>query len=57
VEAVMRVCTAPKNKHRLTLRAGTEPKLALKLRSGEDTLQSALDLIEDLRVNRESKEK
>ena len=57
VEAVMRVCTAPKNKRRLTLRAGTEPKLALRLKSGEDVVQSALDLIEDLRVHCESSEK
>ena len=51
VEAVMRLCAAPKNRRRLTLSAGTEPKLALKLNRGEDVLDSALDLVNELHVN------
>ncbi|MBQ9648133.1 MAG: transcription-repair coupling factor, partial [Oscillospiraceae bacterium] len=52
VEAVMRLCASPKNRRRLSLSAaGTEPKLALKLASGEDVLDSALNLVNDLHVN------
>ena len=38
VEAVMRVCAMGKNKRRLTLSAGIEPKLALRLEGGEKPL-------------------
>jgi len=57
VPAVMAVCSQPKNRRRLTLRAGTEPKLLLRLGSGEDPLESALTLVEDLRLSTESNEK
>ena len=49
VEAVMRVCTMGKNKRRLTLSAGAEPKLALRLEKGEEPLKAALELVESLR--------
>ena len=54
VEAVMRLCASPKNRRRLTLSAGTEPKLVMKLASGEDVLDSALDLVNELHVSAES---
>ena len=58
VEAVMALCTQTKNKRRLTLSAtGTEPKLTLRLAPNEDALESALTLVEDLRVNKEENEK
>ena len=50
VEAVMRLCASPKNRRRLTLSAGTEPKLSLKLMKGEDVLDSALELVNELHV-------
>ncbi len=49
VEAVMRVCAMEKNKRRLTLSAGAEPKLALRLEKGEESLKAALALVESLR--------
>ena len=55
VEAVMRLCASPKNRRRLTLSAGTEPKLVLKLASGEEALESALTLVNELHVNNEKK--
>ena len=54
VEAVMRLCASPRNRRRLTLSAGTEPKLALKLAKGEDVLDSALTLVNELHVNTEA---
>ncbi len=54
VEAVMRLCASPRNRRRLTLSAGTEPKLALKLARGEDVLDSALTLVNELHVNTEA---
>ena len=51
VEAVMRVCTTGKDKRRLTLSAGTEPKLSLRLTKGEDPLKAALALVEALRFD------
>ena len=48
VEAVMRVCTLGKNKRRLTLSAGTEPKLALRLGKDEEPLAAALELVESI---------
>ena len=53
VEAVMQLCAMPRNRHRLTLRAGSEPKLLLRLKNGEDALESALTLVGDLRINKE----
>ena len=57
VESVMRLCASPNNRRRLTLSAGTEPKLALKLISGEDVLDASLTLVNDLHVNAEEQEK
>ena len=58
VEAVMALCTQTRNKRRLTLSAtGTEPKLTLRLAPNEDALETALTLVEDLRVNKEENEK
>ena len=54
VEAVMRLCASPRNRRRLTLSAGTEPKLGLKLAKGEDVLDSALTLVNELHVNTEA---
>ena len=48
VEAVMRVCAMGKNKRRLTLSAGIEPKLALRLEGGEKPLHAALELVESI---------
>ena len=53
VASVMRLCASPKNRRRLTLSAGTEPKLALKLAKGEDVLDSALNLVNELHLNAE----
>ena len=48
VEAVMRLCTLGKNKRRLTLAAGAEPKLSLRLGKDEGPLRAALELVESL---------
>ena len=57
-EAVMALCSLPKNRRRLTLSAtGTEPKLLLRLTPNEDALDTALTLVGDLRVNKEENEK
>ncbi|MDO4812518.1 MAG: transcription-repair coupling factor [Eubacteriales bacterium] len=53
VQAVMKICVMPRNRHRLTLHAGSEPKLVLRIKSGEDALESALTLVEDLRIHQE----
>ena len=50
VEAVMRLCASPKNRRRLTLSAGTEPKLSLRLTAQEDVLDAALELVNELHV-------
>ncbi len=50
VEAVMRLCASPRNRRRLTLSAGTEPKLAMKLAPGEAVLDAALGLVNELHV-------
>ena len=58
VGAVMALCSLPQNRRRLTLSAtGTEPKLTLRLAKGEDALNTALTLVNDLRVNKEETEK
>ncbi len=57
VSAVMLLCSLPKNKRRLTLSAGAEPKLLLRLAPNEDALDTALTLVNDLRVNKEETEK
>ena len=48
VEAVMRLCTLGKNRRRLTLSAGAEPKLSLRLSRDEEPLKAALELVESL---------
>jgi transcription-repair coupling factor (superfamily II helicase) len=48
-EGLVAVCGQPKYKQRLTLAAGETPALLLKLRPGEDVLETALTLVEDLR--------
>ena len=48
VEAVMALCSLPKNRRRLTLSAGIEPKLALRLEGGEKPLPAALELVESI---------
>ncbi len=50
VEAVMRLCASAKNRRRLTLSAGTEPKLSLRLQRGEDALDASLDLVNELHL-------
>ena len=57
VEAVMHLCTMQRNRRRLTLSAGTEPKLALKLAPGENALESTLELVSDLSVGQEEQKK
>ncbi|MCR5825012.1 MAG: transcription-repair coupling factor [Oscillospiraceae bacterium] len=53
VEAVMRLCAAPKNRRRLTLSVSTEPKLQLRLARGEDVLAVSLDLVNELHLSRD----
>ena len=50
-EAVMRLCGAARNRRRLTLSAGTRPKLALRLQRGEDPLDAALTLVNELHIS------
>jgi len=50
VEAVMRLCASPRNRRRLTLSAGTEPRLSLKLARGEDPLGASLDVVNELHL-------
>ena len=54
VEAVMRLCSSPKNRRVLTLSAGTEPRLALRLAPGEDVLERALALVNELNFKKEA---
>ena len=49
-EALVAVCGQAKYRQRLTLAAGETPGLTLKLRPGEDVLETALTLVEDLRL-------
>ena len=49
-EALVAVCGLSKYKFRLTLSAGETPMLTLKLKPGEDTLEAALALVEDLKL-------
>ena len=49
-EALVAVCNQAKYKHRLTLAAGDTPALTLKLKPGADVLETALNLVEDLRL-------
>ena len=52
VPALAAVCGLQKYRGRLSLLAGDDPALSLKLRRGEDVLESALELVEDLRLTR-----
>ena len=49
-EALVAVCGLAKYRQRLTLAAGEVPALSLKLRSGEDVLEAARALVEDLKL-------
>ena len=54
-EALVAVCGLGKYKYRLTLSAGEQPSLTLKLKPGEDVLETALTLVEDLKLASEQK--
>ena len=56
-EALAAVCSLAKYRRRLVLAAGETPALTLKLRPGEDVLESAVALTEDLRLAAEEAEK
>jgi transcription-repair coupling factor (superfamily II helicase) len=49
-EALVKVCNMTKYKFRLTIAAGDVPALTLKLKPGEDVLEAALTLVEDLKL-------
>ena len=49
-EALVKVCGLAKYKFRLTLSAGETPMLTLKLKPGADVLETALELVEDLKL-------
>ncbi len=49
-EALVRVCGMAKYRFRLTLSAGETPMLTLKLKPGADVLETALELVEDLKL-------
>ena len=53
-EALVSVCGLTKYRQRLTLAAGDAPALALKLRPGEDVLEAARTLVEDLKLASEA---
>ena len=46
----MSVCGLSKYRQRLTLAAGEAPALSLKLKPGEDVLEAARTLVEDLKL-------
>ena len=50
VERVVKVCGLKKYRQRLVLSAGEVPAVTLKLRPGQDSLQAALELVEDLKL-------
>lgn len=49
-EALVSLCNLTKYKYRLTLAAGDTPALTLKLKPGDDVLETAMTLVEDLRL-------
>ena len=49
-EAVVRVCGLHKYRQRLTVAAGEDPALTLKLKPGADALECAMELVEDLQL-------
>ena len=56
-EALVQVCGLTKCKFRLTLSAGETPMLTLKLKPGADVLETALELVEDLKLATQALEK
>ncbi len=50
-EAVVKVCGLNKYRQRLTVAAGEDPALTLKLKPGADALESAMELVEDLKLS------
>ena len=56
-EALVQVCGLAKYKFRLTLSAGETPMLTLKLKPGADVLDTALELVEDLKLATQALEK
>ena len=53
-EALVSVCNLSKYKYRLTLAAGETPALSLKLKPGADVLETATELVEDLKLASQS---
>ena len=49
-EALVAVCGMPKYRQRLALSAGDTPSLTLRLKPGANVLESATELVEDLRL-------
>ncbi len=49
-EAVVKVCGLNKYRQRLTVAAGENPAVTLKLKPGADALESAMELVEDLKL-------
>jgi len=49
-EAVVKVCGLNKYRQRLSVAAGDAPALTLKLKPGADALESAMELVEDLKL-------
>ena len=49
-EAMVKLCSGPKYRQRLHLAAGDTPALTLTLRPKEPVLETALKLVEDLRL-------
>jgi len=49
-ESLVAVCSLSKYKYRLTIAAGEIPALTLKLQPGADVLETALTLVEDLKL-------
>ncbi|WP_300414017.1 transcription-repair coupling factor [uncultured Oscillibacter sp.] len=49
-EAVVKVCGLNKYRQRLTVAAGEDPALTLRLKPGADALESAMELVEDLKL-------
>ena len=56
-EALVKVCGLTKYRQRLTLAAGEHPAMTLKLKPGADVLESATELVEDLRLATEEVQK
>ena len=53
VESVVKVCGLAKYRQRLRLSAGNVPVLTLTMKKGENVLEAALSLVEELRLSRE----